>query len=175
VRGDCVRAAAIIAALLVLLSSAGTGAGPMRNATAWLNAAYQLKARGDLGGAVEAFRAALAAGAEPQRIAIELAHTHLALGETEAARDELVTASCGPDAKLAEQARNRLAALPGAWWSDDDADARGLVLAAPRPSPRLAHQVAELFIERAIAWRVLARPEYALANIAPHRTGLEAI
>jgi len=56
-----------------------------------------------------------------------------------------------------------------------DADARGLVLAAPRPSPRLAHQVAELFIERAIAWRVLAKPEHALANIAPERTGLEAI
>jgi len=55
-----------------------------------------------------------------------------------------------------------------------DADARGLVLAAPRPSPRLAHQVAELFIERPIAWRVLARPEHALTTIAPHRTGLEA-
>lgn len=56
-----------------------------------------------------------------------------------------------------------------------DADARGLVLAAPRPTPRLAHQVAELFVERAIAWRVLARPEHALATISPHRTGLEVI
>jgi adsorption protein B len=56
-----------------------------------------------------------------------------------------------------------------------DADARGLVLAAPRPTPRLAHQVAELFIERAIAWRVLARPEHAFATIAPHRMGMEII
>jgi adsorption protein B len=55
-----------------------------------------------------------------------------------------------------------------------DADARGLILAAPRPSPRLAHQVAELFIERAIAWRVLARPEHGLANVTLPHTGLEA-
>ena len=37
-----------------------------------------------------------------------------------------------------------------------ESDARGLVLAAPRPTPLLANQVAELFIERAVAWRVLA-------------------
>jgi len=37
-----------------------------------------------------------------------------------------------------------------------DSDARGMVLAAPRPTPLLANQVAELFVDRAIAWRVLA-------------------
>lgn len=119
------REATIITALLVLLSSAGTRAEPMRNATAWLSAAYQRKASGDLGGAVEAFRAARAAGAEPQRIALELAYTHLALGETGAARDELVTASRGPDAELAGQARHQIEALPGAWWADVYAESFG--------------------------------------------------
>ena len=112
------REATIITTLFILLSSSGIRAEPRRNATAWLNAAYQLKVSGDFSGAVEAFRAARAAGAEPQRIALELAYTHLALRQTDAARDELVTASRGPDAKLAEQARNQLAALPGAWWAD---------------------------------------------------------
>jgi adsorption protein B len=39
------------------------------------------------------------------------------------------------------------------------ATAGGLVLAAPAPSPRLAHQIAELFIARAVAWRVLSTQE----------------
>lgn len=112
------REATIIIGLFILLWSAGTRAEPRRDATAWLNTAYQLKASGDLGGAVEAFRAARAAGAEPQRIALELAYTQLALGETAAARDELVTASRGPDAELAERARTQLAALPAAWSAD---------------------------------------------------------
>jgi bacteriophage N4 adsorption protein B len=38
------------------------------------------------------------------------------------------------------------------------ADGGGLVLAASRPAPLLAHQVAELYIVRAVAWRVLAAP-----------------
>jgi hypothetical protein len=119
-----VREITIIAklSLFILLSSAGTRAEPVRDAAGWLNAAYELKASGDLGGAVKAFLAARAAGAEPQRIALELAYTHLALGEARAARDELVTAARGPDAGLAEQARNQLAAMPGPmpgpWWAD---------------------------------------------------------
>jgi len=40
-----------------------------------------------------------------------------------------------------------------------ESDGRGLVLAAPRPTPLLANQVAELFIDRAVAWRVLAGEE----------------
>lgn len=114
------RETKIIARLLLFisLSSAGVRAEPVRTADGWLNAAYELKASGDLGGAVQAFLAARAAGAEPQRIALELAYTHLALGETGAARDELVTAARGPDAELAERARTQLAAMPGAWWAD---------------------------------------------------------
>ncbi|HEX3765818.1 MAG TPA: hypothetical protein VHW23_44280 [Kofleriaceae bacterium] len=101
-----------------MLSSAGSHAEPVRDAAAWLTAAYQRKASGDLGGAVEAFRAARAAGADPQRIALELAYAELALGDTAAARDDLAAAARGPDARLAGQARDQLAALPGAWWAD---------------------------------------------------------
>jgi hypothetical protein len=115
----------VITVGVVLLWSAGLQAEPVLDAAAWLSAAYQRKASGDLGGAVEAFRAARAAGADPQRVALELAYTQLALGETASARDELVTASRGPDAGLAEQARGQLAQLPGAWWGDVYAEAFG--------------------------------------------------
>jgi hypothetical protein len=116
---------AVITVGVILLWSAGSQAEPVHDAAAWLSAAYQRKASGDLGGAVEAFRAARAAGADPQRVALELAYTQLALGETASARDELVTASRGPDAGLAEQARGQLALLPGAWWGDVYAEAFG--------------------------------------------------
>src|SRR5262250_529946 len=101
-----------------MLWSAGSQAEPVLDAAAWLHAAYQRKASGDLGGAVEAFRAARAAGADPQRIALELAYTELALGDTAAARGDLTAASRGPDAQLAGQARDQLRALPSAWWAD---------------------------------------------------------
>ncbi len=115
----------VITVAVVVLWSAGLQAEPVPDAVAWLSAAYQRKASGDLGGAVAAFRAARAAGADPQRVALELAYTHLALGETATARDELVTASRGLDAGLAEQARGQLAMLPGAWWGDVYAEAFG--------------------------------------------------
>lgn len=115
----------VITVMVAVVWSAGSQAEPVRDAAAWLSAAYQRKARGDLGGAAEAFRAARAAGAEPQRVALELAYTQLALGDTTGARDELVTASRGPDAGLADQARHQLALLPGAWWGDVYAEAFG--------------------------------------------------
>ncbi len=115
----------VITLVVVLAWSTGSQAEPVRDAAAWLSAAYQRKASGDLGGAVEAFRAARAAGADPQRVALELAYTQLALGDTAAARDELVVASRGPDAGLAEQARGQLALLPGPWWGDVYAEAFG--------------------------------------------------
>jgi hypothetical protein len=115
----------VITVAAVLLWSTGVQAAPVPDAAAWLSAAYQRKATGDLGGAVEAFRAARAAGADPQRVALELAYTYLALGETAAARDELVAASRGLDAGLAEQARGQLATLPGPWWGDVYAEASG--------------------------------------------------
>jgi hypothetical protein len=36
--------------------------------------------------------------------------------------------------------------------------APGLVLAAPAPTPLLAQRVANLFVRRAVAWRVLVAP-----------------
>jgi hypothetical protein len=115
----------VFIAVAVLLCSTGVQAEPAADAAAWLAAAYQRKARGDLDGAVAAFRAARAAGADPQRVALELGYTQLALGDTAAARDELATASRGPDAGLAAQARGQLAALPGPWWGDVYAEAFG--------------------------------------------------
>lgn len=81
----------MVTVVVLLMWSAGSHAEPVQDAAAWLSAAYQRKASGDLGGAVEAFREARAAGA---------------------------TASRGPDAGLARQARDQLAMLPGAWWGD---------------------------------------------------------
>lgn len=115
----------VITVMVAVVWSAGSQAEPVPDAAAWLSTAYQRKARGDLGGASAAFRAARAAGAEPQRVALELAYTQLALGDTAGARDELVTASRGPDAGLADQARRQLALLPGAWWGDVYAEAFG--------------------------------------------------
>lgn len=115
---------AVITVVLVLWS-VSSAAEPVRDATAWLSAAYQRKASGDLHGAVEAFRAARAAGADPQRIALELSYTELALGDTAAARDDLAAASRGPDPQLAGQARDQLAALPSAWWADIYGEAFG--------------------------------------------------
>jgi hypothetical protein len=44
-----------------------------------------------------------------------------------------------------------------------DANPRGVVLAAPQPTPQLAARVAQLFIDRAVAWRVLVPPGTAVA------------
>ncbi|HSD86724.1 MAG TPA: hypothetical protein VLB44_04390, partial [Kofleriaceae bacterium] len=44
-----------------------------------------------------------------------------------------------------------------------DVDPRGVILAAPQPTPQLAMRVAQLFIERAVAWRVLVAPGMAVA------------
>lgn len=124
VREVCVKGVWVTVVVL-LLWSASSQAEPAPDAAAWLSTAYQRKASGDLGGAVEAFRAARTAGADPQRVALELAYTHLALGDTAAARDDLAAASRGPDAGLAGQARDQLAVLPGAWWGDVYAEAFG--------------------------------------------------
>jgi hypothetical protein len=76
---------ALAAARGARADSAGPPAAP---GTAWMSAAYQRKASGDLGGAVQAFEAARRAGADAQRVSLELAYAHLELGETAAARAE---------------------------------------------------------------------------------------
>jgi hypothetical protein len=69
-----------------------------------------------------ALREARRAGADAQRIALELAFAHLARGETIAARDQLDLAAHGADPELAATARTQLRYLPRAWWADVYAD-----------------------------------------------------
>jgi adsorption protein B len=54
-----------------------------------------------------------------------------------------------------------------------EANSHGLVLAAPAPTPLLAHRVAELFVERAVAWRVLGPVEQAQRRTMPTAVGVE--
>jgi len=118
---------------LVILLTAVVSAAPAaradseheRAATAWLTAGYERKASGDLGGALQAFEAARRAGADPQRVSLELAYAHLALGETAAARAEFAVASRGTDADLARRADQELAGLPSPWWADLYAESFG--------------------------------------------------
>jgi hypothetical protein len=98
---------------------------PERGAEFWLAAAYERKASDDLGGAVEALEAARQAGADPQRVALELAYARLAMGETAAARDAFSAATRGPDSELARRARAELDALPKRWWVDLYAESFG--------------------------------------------------
>lgn len=79
---------------------------------AWLGAAWRRRARGDLAGARAALEAARAAGADPQRLAVELAYVDLARGSSDLARARLLAAADGADAAVASQARAQLAALP---------------------------------------------------------------
>lgn len=94
-------------------------------AAAWLTAGYQRKASGDPGGALQAFEAARRAGADPQRVSLELAYAHLALGETAAARAEFAAASRGTDSDLARRADRELDGLPSRWWADLYAESFG--------------------------------------------------
>src|SRR5262245_19640954 len=97
--GRALRRARGALAVAVATVVAGSGAPASADApfgtpaTAWLTAAYERKASGDLGGAVQAFEAARRAGADPQRVWLELAYAHLALGETSAARDAFTAAA----------------------------------------------------------------------------------
>lgn len=79
---------------------------------AWLGAAWRRREHGDLAGARAAFDAARAAGADPQRLGVELAYLDLASGSRDAARAHLVAAADGGDPAVAAQARAELAALP---------------------------------------------------------------
>jgi len=90
-----------------------------------LAAAYDRKARGDEAGALEAFQAARDAGAQPQRVALELAYMYLARGDARSARVELLAATTGPDLALAKQAQTELDQFPGRWWADVYAETFG--------------------------------------------------
>jgi hypothetical protein len=104
---------------------AGVPPATADEATELLASAYDLKARGDRDGAIDAFIEARRAGAAPQRIALELAYVYLSLGQTAAARFELDAAAAGPDAVLARAARRQLDELPSTWWADVYAESYG--------------------------------------------------
>ncbi len=91
----------------------------------FLAEAYRRKATGDLGGAAESFRRARAAGADAQRVALELGYLESARGSFGDAREQFTAATAGPDYVLAAQARRELAVLPRAVTADFYADAYG--------------------------------------------------
>jgi hypothetical protein len=87
--------------------------------------AYKRKASGDLGGAALSFRQAQAAGADAQRVALELGYLENARGSVGDARAQFAAAADGPDYLLAAQARRELAVLPQRVTADLYADAFG--------------------------------------------------
>lgn len=101
------------------------GAETAAETTELLARAYQYKAAGDSEGALAAFEAARAAGADVQRVALEIAYVRLGRGEVSRAREDLDRARTGPDPSLAEQARREIAALPSRLWAELYADSYG--------------------------------------------------
>jgi hypothetical protein len=118
---------AALAALVAItvLHGTATADGDQREGQRLLADAYDRKARGDEPGAVEAFQAARDAGAQPQRVALELAYMYLARGDVKSARVELLGAAAGPDVALANQAQAQLDQFPGRWWADVYAETFG--------------------------------------------------
>ena len=87
--------------------------------------AYRAKASGDLPRAVIAFRRAKSAGAEPQRVAMELGYIATASGQPDEAYVQFGEAERGPDAVMGAQARRERAALPKYVHADILAEAFG--------------------------------------------------
>ncbi|HEV8163054.1 MAG TPA: hypothetical protein VGR74_01140 [Actinomycetota bacterium] len=108
-------------------------AAPARAATAATSAVpeklladgYQRKSNRDFDGAAAAFSQARSAGADPQRVALELGYLRAALGEVGPARDQFYAAAGGPNLTLADQARREIDALPSRLWADIYADSYG--------------------------------------------------
>lgn len=102
------------AALLALLATAPARAAdsePPREADAWMNEAYRLRAAGDGAGAERALESARSAGFDPQRVAIELAYVAAARGDASVARTRFSEAARGGDPEVAARARAELVAL----------------------------------------------------------------
>jgi Flp pilus assembly protein TadD len=76
-----------------------------------LQQAWLAKRRGEHARAKEAFEAAEAAGADPQRVALELAYLASSRHDRATAREMLQRAAEGPDEALAQQARRELAVM----------------------------------------------------------------
>jgi hypothetical protein len=116
-------AAAAMAA--VVLASAGGVARATATSSSLLDEAYRKKASGDLEGAARSFQQARAAGADAQRVALEVGYLDRGRGALGAAQAQFASAADGPDPVLAEQARRELAVLPQRFSADLYADAQG--------------------------------------------------
>lgn len=90
-----------------------------------LDVAYDYKAAGDLGAALEAFETALRASEGNQRILLEIGYTNLALRDFKAAGVAFAAAASGADRELAAQARRELEQLPDRWSADLYAESVG--------------------------------------------------
>jgi hypothetical protein len=107
----------------------------MRSASEWMNEAYRLKRDGKGHDAVLAFESARAAGADPQRVDLELAYLALDAGDYEGARRHLGDAQAGPDAALRAQASRQARLLPSHFGGDMYVEAFAFDRLAPTGSP----------------------------------------
>ncbi len=87
-----------------------------------MDEAYQRRSAGDRAGAAAAFAAAAAAGADPQRVSMELGYLAKDDGDLTRARRCFEDASNGPDAELSRRARAELRFLPNHVSGDAYAD-----------------------------------------------------
>jgi hypothetical protein len=110
-----------------LAESAAPVAGPvvLAPSVALMQAAYRAKANGDLEGAARWFRLAQSAGADPQRVALEIGYAATDRGALGEAHAHFTDAAQGPDPALAAQARGALEVLPQRWWADVYAESQG--------------------------------------------------
>ncbi len=102
-----------------------TVGAPLSPPARLLEEAYRRKATGDLSGAVFSFRQAQAAGADAQRVALELGYLENARGSLGDAHSHFAAAAEGPDGMVAAQARRELAVLPRRLTADLYGDAFG--------------------------------------------------
>jgi hypothetical protein len=92
--------------------------------------AYRLKSEREFEAAAAAFTRAQAAGADPQRIAMELGYVAAARGSSDDMRTYFSAAANGPDRVIADRAKSEMAYLPRRFWGDLYADAYGWQRAA---------------------------------------------
>ncbi len=84
----------------------------------WLEEAWRLRKAGDTRGAARAFEQARRAGADPQRIDVELGYLQLEAGNKTRAASRFRDAVDGPDPQLAAQSKAELRVLPARFWGD---------------------------------------------------------
>jgi len=113
------RCRSLLTVLAILASPALLGAGggvpdtsvqaaAPSSASAWMDEAYRQKAAGDAMSAAAAFESARAAGADAQRIEVELGYLAAQRSDADAARNHFQRALQGPDPEVGARARAEL-------------------------------------------------------------------